>query len=116
MNSNCPVFISAFSSGSVSCLDTCSAVAPGHIACTTIARKVNGGSSDWPRCLYDHAPMMAIAIIMNRTSGRLPRAHSERLKRRTPQSSLLAAVAGAGASTARLLRSTAFTTCPSRSK
>ncbi|MNM53820.1 hypothetical protein D3C81_649290 [compost metagenome] len=114
MNSNSPVFISAFSIGSVTCLDTCSAVAPGHIVCTTIALKVNGGSSDWPRCLYDHAPMTAMAIIMNSTSGRLLNAHSERLKRRTPHSPFLAA--GAVVSTGRLLRSTAVTFWPSRSR
>ena len=77
MNSYSPVFISAFSSGSVTCRETCSAVAPGHNVRTTIALKVNGGSSDWPRCLYDHAPISAKASIANSTSGRLDNAHSE---------------------------------------
>ncbi len=46
MNSYSPVFISAFSIGSVTWRETCSAVAPGHSVRTTIALKVNGGSSD----------------------------------------------------------------------
>ncbi len=49
MNSYSPVFISAFSMRSVTSRETCSAVAPGHRVRTTIALKVNGGSSDWPR-------------------------------------------------------------------
>ena len=49
MNSYLPVVISAFSMRSVTCFETSSAVAPGHTVRTTIALKVNGGSSDWPR-------------------------------------------------------------------
>src|ERR1700722_13584749 len=93
MNSYSPVFISAFSIGSVTCRETCSAVAPGQSVRTTIALKVNGGSSDWPRCLYDHAPISAKASIANSTSGRLDNAHSERLKRRT---GLLLGLGGSG--------------------
>ncbi len=82
MNSYLPVVISAFSMRSVTCLDTSSAVAPGHTVRTTIALKVNGGSSDWPRCRYDQAPINASTIIANSTSERLVSAHSETLKRR----------------------------------
>ena len=46
MNSYLPVLIRLFSMRSVTCLATCSAVAPGHSVRTTIALKVNGGSSD----------------------------------------------------------------------
>ena len=48
MNSYCPVSISFFSTRSVTCSATSSAVAPGHIVRTTMILKVNGGSSDWP--------------------------------------------------------------------
>ena len=51
MNSYSPVAINCFSMRSVTCSATSCAVAPGHIVCTTIALKVNGGSSDWPRRL-----------------------------------------------------------------
>ena len=51
MNSYWPVVISCFSMRSVTCRETSSALAPGHSVRTTIALKVNGGSSDWPRCL-----------------------------------------------------------------
>jgi hypothetical protein len=44
-----------FSIRSVTCCATSSAVAPGHTVRTTIALKVKGGSSDWPRWRYDHA-------------------------------------------------------------
>jgi hypothetical protein len=44
-----PVVITAFSMRSVTCCATSSAVAPGHTVRTTIALKVKGGSSDWPR-------------------------------------------------------------------
>jgi len=63
MNSYSPVAISCFSIRSVTCCATWSAVAPGHSVRTTIALKVNGGSSDWPRCRYDHTPTSASTSI-----------------------------------------------------
>ena len=43
------IFMARDSMRSVTCRATSSAVAPGHSVRTTIALKVNGGSSDWPR-------------------------------------------------------------------
>jgi hypothetical protein len=57
------VFITAFSMRSVTCFDTSSAVAPGHSVRTTIALKVNGGSSLWPSRRYDQEPITARAIM-----------------------------------------------------
>ena len=63
MNSYLPVVISAFSTRSVTWVETSCAVAPGHSVRTTIALKVNGGSSDCPSRVYDHAPSTASTSI-----------------------------------------------------
>ena len=63
MNSYLPVSISFFSMRSVTWRETSSAVAPGHSVRTTMALKVKGGSSDWPRCRYDQAPISASISI-----------------------------------------------------
>jgi hypothetical protein len=55
--------MSCFSMRSVTWVETSSAVAPGQSVRTTITLKVKGGSSDWPRCLYDHAPISASTSI-----------------------------------------------------
>jgi hypothetical protein len=62
-NSYWPVVITAFSMRSVTCFETSSAVAPGQTVRTTIALKVNGGSSDWPSWRYDQAPISASTSI-----------------------------------------------------
>src|SRR5690606_30769615 len=81
MNSYSPVSISFFSIRSVTWRATSSAVAPGHRVRTTMALKVNGGSSERPSCRYDSAPPIATTIIAYSTRLRLRRAHSDRLKR-----------------------------------
>ncbi|MCY1280272.1 hypothetical protein D9M70_290550 [compost metagenome] len=48
MRSYSPVSISFFSMRSVTWRDTSSALAPGQLVCTTMALKVNGGSSLCP--------------------------------------------------------------------
>src|SRR5437867_306915 len=56
MMSVCGASCSVFSILSVTCSAICCALAPGQNACTTIARKVNGGSSSWPSWKYDTKP------------------------------------------------------------
>src|SRR5690606_20403796 len=75
-NSYCPVAITAFSIRSVTWRETSSAVAPGHSVCTTIARKVKGGSSDCPSCPYDHAPTSASTTMAYSTRPRLRGDHA----------------------------------------
>src|SRR3546814_14471612 len=81
MNSYSPVSINFFSIRSVTCRATSSAVAPGHSVRITIALKVNGGSSDWPRRVYETIPAMLSNTMAYTTRPRLRSAHSDRLKR-----------------------------------
>lgn len=64
------VSCSFFSIRSVTCLSTCSAVAPGHRVRTTMARNVKSGSSRWPSLKYEAMPPIAITIRKNSVSSR----------------------------------------------
>src|SRR3546814_8590608 len=67
-------------SSDLTCRATSSAVAPGHSVRITIALKVNGGSSDWPRRVYETIPAMLSNTMAYTTRPRLRSAHSDRLR------------------------------------
>src|SRR3546814_9404255 len=68
-------------SSDLTCRATSSAVAPGHSVRIIIALKVNGGSSDWPRRVYETIPAMLSNTMAYTTRPRLRSAHSDSLKR-----------------------------------